>query len=236
MSRDAARHEAFRGLAAGLTGVDVDVYREAGRDPLDPILGAGDPACRVAIFGRDPGRHEVIHGQPFVGAGGQKVRAALHRALGRPLPMDFVASLDASRHAFWANTVPYKPLGNKVWPPAVRAAFAPWVRDLLVHGWQGHDVLALGNEAIQWFAANKAERARIDAFLARPDRYEASFEVVVAAPDGASRTLTIHPVPHPSPLNATWAPHIARLLDQRLAALGWGPATWRLGGPSPGPV
>ena len=34
----------------------------------------------IGIFGRDPGRHEVVHGEPFVGKGGELVRDGLHRA------------------------------------------------------------------------------------------------------------------------------------------------------------
>lgn len=224
-----ARRAALRALAAGLDRIDLPVYAAAGRDPLDPILGEGDPACRVAIFGRDPGRHEVVWGHPFVGAGGQKVRAGLHRALhGTDLP-DFDASLEAGRHVFWANIVPYKPIDNVVWPPAVRRAFRPLVQDLLVHGWRGSDVLALGNEAIAWFAADKDDAARIRAHLARPDRYATSFEAELSAPDGARRTVRVHPLPHPSPLNATWAPRFPGLLADRLASLSWGPSTWKLG-------
>lgn len=230
-----ARLAAFRALAATLQGVDLPVYTEAGRDPLDPIFGNGDPASRLAIFGRDPGRHEVLLGEPFIGVGGQKIRAGLHRAWhGVELP-DLAASIEIGRRVFWANTVPYKPVGNVVWPRKVRAAFAPLVRDLLVHGWHGEHVLALGNEAIAWFADAPEEQARVRLHLARPDRYETSFDVVLTALDGARRRVQVHPLPHPSPLNATWAPHIARLLGARLEALGWGAASWRVaehGGPS----
>lgn len=229
-----ARQQAFRALAAGLDRIDLDVYRAAGRDPLEPVLGEGDPEARVCMFGRDPGRHEVVHGFPFIGAGGQKVRVGLHKALfGTPMP-DFAASVQAGRYVFWANMVPYKPIENKVWAPKTRAAFAPVVRDLLVHGWNGDSVLALGREAFFWFGTDKATTALLTAHWARDDRFSTGVSVTVTAPDGASRTLDVYPLPHPSPLNATWGPRFPGLLADRLAALGWGRDTWRRGGGTPG--
>jgi uracil-DNA glycosylase len=223
-----ARTAALRQLAAGLEGIDAEVYAAAGRDPLEPVIGAGDPACRIAVFGRDPGRHEVVHQQPFVGAGGQKVREALWRAVhGGALP-GFEASLEVGRYVFWANTVPYKPIGNKVWPQRVRDAFRPYVTDLLVHGWQGREVLALGREALLWFGWDKARKARIEAHWAREDRFETSLEVDLIAPDGAVAVFRLHPLPHPSPLNATWGPRLPGLLDARLRALGLSSTSWQV--------
>lgn len=222
-----ARRARFRELAAGLDRVDVDVYTQAGRDPLDPVLGEGIPSCRVAVFGRDPGRHEILHGEPFIGAGGQKVRQALWRALrGGELP-DFEASRAIGRYVFWANMVPYKPVGNQIWSVRQRRAFAPVVRDLLVHGWQGTEVLVLGREPFLWFGLDDAEvRQALEAHWAREDRYEAGVDVPIAAPDGVTRSITLHPLPHPSPLNATWAPHVPRLLDGALARVGLSREAW----------
>ena len=41
---------------------------------------------------------------------------------------------------------------------------------------------------------------------------------------GARRALRLRPLPHPSPLNATWAPAFPGLLDRALAAVGGGAA------------
>lgn len=227
MNRGQRRHEAFRALAAELDRIDVDVYQKAGKDPLEPVLGAGEANCRVCIFGRDPGRFEVVHGQPFVGAGGQKIRQVLYEQVhGEPLP-SFEASLEVGRTAFWANTVPYKPIGNKVWSAKTRKAFRPHVVDLLVHEWQGTDVLAMGREAFFWFAADREEKKRFKAHWEREDRFGTGLEVELVAEDGR-RTVTVYPLPHPSPLNATWAPHVHRLIRERLVALGFGPDTWAL--------
>jgi uracil-DNA glycosylase len=230
---EAGRLAAFRALAAGLDRIDREVYASAGKDPLEPILGGGNRDCRLAMFGRDPGRHEVIWGQPFVGVGGQKIRAGLFRAFhGRDLP-DFESSLEVGHKVFWANIVPYKPLGNVVWSPAVRQAFRPLVQDLLAEGWRGTEVLAFGNEAIQWFAHDMDQVRAIRAHMDREDRYTRSFAVDVVGSGGAPRTVNVHPLPHPSPLNATWAPHFPGLLAARLAALGWGPSSWQAGTPGP---
>ena len=95
------RLEAFRRLAKDLPGVDTAVYDQFGLDPAEPIIGEGDRKARIAIFGRDPGREEVRWRQPFIGAGGQKVRAELHKALyGGEMP-DFEASVAAGKFVFW---------------------------------------------------------------------------------------------------------------------------------------
>lgn len=218
------RDAALRALAQDLQGIDVPVYAEAGVDPLSPILGAGDPKATIGVFGRDPGRHEVLHQTPFVGQGGQKIRAALHRVRFGTEPPDFDAALAVGQSVFWANTVPYKPLGNKAWSTAVKRRFAPLVRDLLLHEWTGRDMLCLGREAFLWFGLGDRETARqLDAFWRREDRYESSCEVELRDDHGGA-TFRLHPLPHPSPLNATWAPHFGYLADARLRALGWGDA------------
>jgi len=233
----AERQARFRELAATLDRIDRPVYEQAGRDPLDPVLGEGIASCRVAVFGRDPGRHEILHGEPFIGAGGQKVRQGLWRALrGGDLP-DFEASRAIGRYVFWANMVPYKPVGNKIWSMRQRRAFAPIVRDLLVHGWQGSEVLVLGREPFLWFGLDdKDVKQRLEAHWIREDRYEAGIEVPLVAPDGTTRAVTLHPLPHPSPLNATWAPHVPRLLDGALSRLGLSRSTWSMDAAAGDPV
>ena len=223
-----ARAMRLRRAAQTLDRIDVEVYRAYDRDPLEPILGGGDPGCRVAFFGRDPGRHEVEHGAPFVGVGGQKIRRGLYEHLhGGPMP-DFEASLRVGRFAFWANTVPYKPLGNKAWSARVKSTFRPMITDLLVNGWRGEHVITLGRVAFNWFADDRATRKRFKSFWARPDRFTGSLRAQLTAADGASRTFQVLPLPHPSPLNATWAPHFPGLLAQRLSSVGLSLSRWSL--------
>lgn len=137
----------FRDLARALINIDRDVYQQFDKDPLTPIFGEGPKQARLAIFGRDPGRDEVRHGLPFIGAGGQLVRKELYRAFyNQPMP-DFEASKAIGEHVFWLNTLPYKPIGNKAWPMAAKKRCQPLIADILLHEWDGHEVITLGREA-----------------------------------------------------------------------------------------
>ncbi|HET6725368.1 MAG TPA: uracil-DNA glycosylase family protein [Gammaproteobacteria bacterium] len=211
---------AFRRQGGELANIDKAVYAKFNKDPLEPIIGLGDPNARIAFFGRDPGGDEVRHGMPFIGAGGQKVRAAAYRYLyGREMP-DFAASVEVGRHFFWANTVPYKPVGNKAWPMRVKRNFCDLMMEVLLKHWRGADIIVLGREAFFWFGIGKArqERAALDAFWQREDRYTATMKVALSA-DGESRQVRLYPLPHPSPLNATWYKRFPELLAQRLEQL-----------------
>ncbi len=215
------RNAAFRELAAGLDGIDVSVYEDYDRDPLDPVVGMGDPDTPVAFFGRDPGRDEVQYHMPFIGAGGQKVRRAIHDYLyDKPLP-DFDASVEVGKGFFWANTVPYKPIGNKAWSMKVKKQFQPLVADLLINGWNGDAVITLGREAFLWFAINQPRevKQRLEAFWQQEDRFKNFTEVELSSLDGNHRRLKLFPLPHPSPLNAIWYKRFPDLLKQRLHQL-----------------
>jgi uracil-DNA glycosylase len=209
--------------ARGDMAIDVDVYRAAGVPPTQPLLlGTGSLDARVAVLGRDPGRHEVIEGEGFIGKGGQLIRQAFHRRLFARDATTTAEFLEAGRGVMWCNTVPYKPVGNKAWSVKVKRRFAPMIREVLVDHWAGHDVICCGNVAFDWFRLAQPElRDTLKEFWTRPDRYEASLTVVVAG-----KPLTLHPLPHPSPLNATWYKRFPELLEKRLAALDWGPDTW----------
>ncbi|MCW8982574.1 MAG: uracil-DNA glycosylase [Gammaproteobacteria bacterium] len=216
-----SRRQAFCELAKDLPGVDLEVYIAAGKDPLEPVIGHGDPAVPVAIFGRDPGRDEVINQMPFIGAGGQKVRKTLYQhRYGKEMP-DFEASVEVGSHYFWANTVPYKPLGNKAWSMKVKKQFQPLVADLLVNSWSGSDIITLGREAFFWFAINleREVKQQLEQFWQREDRFTSSIEVNLTSVEGVTRTVRLHPLPHPSPLNATWYKRFPDLLLARLEQL-----------------
>jgi uracil-DNA glycosylase len=149
------------------------------------------------------------------------LRSGLYRHRHRVAMPDFEASVEIGYQYFWANTVPYKPTGNKAWSMKVKRAFQPLIAELLVQGWQGRDVITLGREAFLWFGINqpKAVRDALDGFWRREDRFEASHVTTLTDGRGYRRELALHPLPHPSPLNATWYKHFPRLLDLRLAAL-----------------
>ncbi len=222
-----ARRAAFRQLAEHTPGIDREAYDAYGRDWREPIIGLGPREARLCIFGRDPGRTEVEHAQPFVGKGGQLVRAALyrHRHEADAVVPDFAASVAAGREVFWLNTVPYKPLGNRAWSMAVKRRFQALMAELLLDMWQGRGgertVIALGREAFFWFGiAQPAEvGAALDAFWAQGDaRYRRTLRIDYRAGD-ATHAITLAPLPHPSPANAVWFARFARLMDERLRLL-----------------
>lgn len=225
------QNQVFRDLAADTAGIDVEVYERFGKDPLEPIVGLGPDDARVGFFGRDPGRDEVQHGEPFIGAGGQLVRKALYRRLhgGAALP-NFEASREIGRDFFWANTVPYKPVGNKAWSTRVKQRFQPPMAQLLVEQWRGEALITLGREAFLWFGLlqSRETRDRLDAFWLREDRFTSSIAITLAAPSGKARELQLYPLPHPSPLNATWYGRFPGLLDARLEQLQVGAKTLRM--------
>src|SRR5699024_10071486 len=128
-------------------------------------------------------------------------RQALYRHLhAAPMP-DFEASIDVGRLFFWANTVPYKPVGNKAWSMAVKKRFQPLMASLLAEQWRGRDIITLGREAFLWFGIgqDKPARDRLAAFWARDDRFESSIETAVGGDGGTQRSVRLHPLPHPSP-------------------------------------
>jgi uracil-DNA glycosylase len=221
MSLSCEQRQTLRDLASETDGIDRPVYARFDKDPLEPIIGLGDTNTRIGFFGRDPGTDEVKYGEPFIGAGGQLVRKTIYRHLhGDDLP-DFETSRALGQDFFWINTVPYKPIGNKAWSMKTKRRFQPTMISLLVEQWQGRSLITLGREAFLWFGIgqSKDERARIEAFWKRDDRFESAIEIELNAPDGQSATFDIQPLPHPSPLNATWYKRFPDLLRQRLEQL-----------------
>jgi len=201
---DAIRDEARRGDMP----IDLAAYEAAELDPIEPVLlGSGSLDARLGIFGRDPGRTEVERREPFIGKGGQLIRAALIDAAGP----------DAGTRVCWANTVPYKPLGNKAWSVAIKRRFLPHTRRYLTELWKGDQLITCGNVAFEWFGlAEPTLRPLLKDFWTRDDRYEACLNIELGG-----KSITLHPLPHPSPLNATWYPRFPGLLRNRLEMLDW---------------
>jgi uracil-DNA glycosylase len=199
--------------------IDVDPYLRAGRDPLAPLPCGGNPGAVLCSFGRDPGRDEVLYGQPQVGAAGKLVRRGVLAAAGVSADPGDRRLEAALEWIFLSNTVPYKPPGNKAYAPRVRERFRPHVARLLTCYWQGTVVLTLGTEAFQWFTPYCVPGAA-EAFWKREDRYEAELPAVLRAEwegEVAERPIVVCPLPHPSPLNRRWLPLFPELLRARLA-------------------
>ncbi|MEJ7932192.1 uracil-DNA glycosylase family protein [Ramlibacter sp. AN1015] len=197
--------EQLRWIGSELEGIDLDCYRRHGRDPKEPVLGLGNAQARWCFFGRDPGEQEVRLQRPFVGGAGQKIRAVM---------AELAWSDD---DIYWMNTVPFKPIGNKPWPVAVRRRCRPALLQLLA-SWRGVSVVTFGEAAFKWFGMGSPETRRtIEEFWARADKYDASLQVDLEIA-GAERRFTLHPVPHPSGANAVWAAQFPDLLKARLCS------------------
>ena len=109
---------------------------------------------------------------------------------------------------------------HQAWSVRVKRRFIPFVRTLLVERWTGTDLITFGNVAFDWFRlAFPHHKVAIREFWRRPDRYEATCVLELG-----TRVLHIRPLPHPSPLNATWYPRLPALLDRRLAETGVDPS------------
>jgi uracil-DNA glycosylase family 4 len=225
VAADAEVLQRLRAVAAGLDlrahGLDLAAYADCGRDPAEPLVGLGPAGAPVCFFGRDPGREELRLGEPFVGAAGKLLRQGLQRAAGVAESGDLAELLRAGAPFFWLNIVPYKPLGNDVWPARVRNAFRPAVLHALLARWQGEAVVALGQHAFEWFAVGQPAPVRA-ALQARwqqvLDPQARPVEVPLEA-EGRSRVLRVQPLPHPSPRNVKGRQAFPALLDAALARL-----------------
>jgi uracil-DNA glycosylase len=199
--------------------VDRAAYERAGLDPHTCILYAGSLDAKVGFFARDLGRDEVAAREPLIGAGGTLVREGVYRALGGEGRPDREALARAAKHVLLSNTVPWKPPGNKAYTDAVKNRFRPFITRFLTHHWRGSYLITLGTEAFQYFAPY-APKGELAAFWKREDHYEREFAVEVPSDGPAgpeTKTLTLAPLPHPSPLNQRFYHRFPAMLDARLA-------------------
>jgi uracil-DNA glycosylase len=189
---------------------DAEIYRSYGKDPWAPLIYGGSLKADIGFFGRDPGRDEIRHWEPLIGSSGKRVRAAVEPYLNGRTP---------SQGALFSNTVPYKQVGNKAWGTKVIQAFRPIVTELLVAHWKGTHLVTLGNEAFHWFegAGELRDEDEFTEYWKKEDRYERHLTVEVPSLLSSKRKrITLYPLPHPSPLNATWFKRFPDLLDRQL--------------------
>jgi uracil-DNA glycosylase len=215
-----AETEALIHLARELPGIDRACYAQHGRDPLQPLIGLGPPDAPICCMGRDPGAAEVVQWQPFVGGSGQQIRRALAAHLFPGRAYSEALGLQAGAGLFWMNTVPYKPVGNKTWPLAVRRRFHAVLLPLLARHWQGRNIVTFGKEALLWFGMGQREEVQraVEDFWAREDKFEGSLDVELACGED-TRHFTLHPLPHPSPANAQWKKRFPALWQARIERL-----------------
>jgi uracil-DNA glycosylase family 4 len=199
--------------------IDVDVYKLAEKEPLQPILYAGNLKSQICFFGRDLGRDEVYAGQPLIGAAGRMVREGFYWAMHQQKPKGKKDLETVCDRVLLTNTVPYKPPENKAYETKVKERFRPFVERLLAIHWQGNQIITLGTEAFKWFAPYGA-KGEVNKFFQGGDRFSTKLQVMLTASDDGGmqyqRQVTLLPLPHPSPLNKQWYPLFPQLLQDRL--------------------
>lgn len=204
--------------------LDEAVYQAAGREPTHPILYGGNLGSSLCIFARDLGKDEVRVGQPLYGAAGRLVRQGIYRAIHKQETQENSELQSICDRVLLANTVPYKPPGNKAYSAAIKKRFRPFVERLLVLHWQGEQIITLGNEAFKWFAPY-GEKGEVTRFFQQGDRYTSSLSVTLRATDESGhlhqRQVKLLPLPHPSPLNQQYYARFPQMLQHRLEELAF---------------
>ena len=223
--RDSARRRAAQGgtgaiFPSTLRSTSVSA-RSQGANFVRRLVRCA-PLC---IVGRDLGKDEVRPGQPLIGAAGRLVRAGIIRAReqGEPSGMN-VRTTDpdlegALKHAILTNTVPFKPIGNKAYPDAIRERFRPFLERLLVNHWTGAEYHHTGHASLRVVHALTARKLNSEPpEAARRDLRRLSLELCVLTTTilPRSKIVMVYPLPHPSPLNRRWFSRFPSMLAARL--------------------
>jgi len=108
-ARSAASLDELKEIMAGFEGCNLK------RTATQLVFADGNPEGRVMLVGEAPGRDEDIQGLPFVGRSGQ----LLDRMLG-------AIGLDRTM-VYIANTIPWRPPGNREPSPMERAICRPFI-------------------------------------------------------------------------------------------------------------
>ena len=201
--------------------IDKEVYESCKRDPLKPILYAGTLKSQICFLGRDLGRDEVKNAQPLYGSAGKLIRQGLHIALFGNEAVNSKELQNAADKVLLTNLVPYKPVGNKAYPVKVKKRFRPFIETLLICHWSGNLIIPLGNESLKWFRHYSKEDIAV--FMKDPDRFEKTQKIILSSKiDGKvyQKTVTVAPLPHPSPLNQKYYQKFPQMLQNRLEQIG----------------
>ena len=197
--------------------IDKEVYEICKRDHLKPILYAGTLQSQICFLGRDLGRDEVKNAQPLYGSAGKLIRQGLHFALFGKEAVNSKELQEAADKVLLTNLVPYKPIGNKAYPVKVKKRFRPFIEELLICHWSGNLIIPLGNESLKWFTHYSKEN--ITNFMKSTERFEKTQEVTLTSKiDGKvyEKSVTVAPLPHPSPLNQKYYQKFPQMLQERL--------------------
>ncbi len=199
--------------------IDEAIYSTAKKDPLMPILYAGNLQSPVCFFARDLGKDEVIAGQPLFGAAGRMVRNGLHQFFYNQIGQTSDDLQKAISNVLLTNTVPYKPIGNKAFSNKIKTRFRPFMEIFLVEFWKGDSIIPLGAEALDWFAPYSKDSAKFENFCTSEQRFIQTFDLEIATSDHKSKSVLLAPLPHPSPLNQKYYSMFPQMLQQRLQQL-----------------
>ncbi|MEB3309820.1 MAG: uracil-DNA glycosylase family protein [Snowella sp.] len=199
--------------------IDVPVYQYAHKDPLEPVLYAGNLKSQLCFFGRDLGKDEVAASQPLIGAAGTLVREGFYLAWQGHKAKSRKELMTVCDRVLLTNTVPYKPPGNKAYLPAVKERFRPFIERLLVLHWEGKQIITLGTEAFKWFTPY-GKKGEVNEYFLREDRYSSYLNITLKATDEngqvQERQISLMPLPHPSPLNQKYYSQFPQMLQHRL--------------------
>jgi uracil-DNA glycosylase len=111
LAREATTLDALKAAMAGFEGCPLKATAK------NLVFADGNPAAKVMVVGEAPGADEDRAGLPFVGRSGQ----LLDRMLG-------AIGLTRQEHVYIANTVPWRPPGNRTPTPQEVAICLPFIQ------------------------------------------------------------------------------------------------------------
>lgn len=156
--------EALRDLLAGFDGCNLKLTAK------NLVFGDGAPSARLMFVGEAPGRDEDLEGRPFVGRSGQLLDRML-QAIG----------LDRGRDAYIANTIYWRPPGNRE-PSDVEVAIC---RPFILRQIElvDPDVLVLlGGQAAKTLLGGDAAKSGIRKLRGRWMRFDTGRRTIPALP------------------------------------------------------
>lgn len=191
-----AAHRALASTHAFAPARDLEVYAKWHQHPDVPVVFAGSLDVPICFLGRDLGKDEVRYQQPLIGAAGRAIRKTLHAHYCDDLPPDPPLFETAMQQVCITNTVPFKPVGNAPFSDRTREAFRPLVERFLTRHWTGTILIPLGTGALEWctpYGGAEVERLRGNPL---PEWVSATGHIAIAG-----KSITLWPLPHPSPLS-----------------------------------
>lgn len=161
------------GLAGGMAASIEEIRRSVSectrcglcKSRRNPVAGSGGDGARAILIGEAPGRSEDIRGEPFVGAAGKKLAAALeHAGIGRGL-------------VYITNVVKCRPPANRI-PQDDEIAACRKYLDMEIEAIRPKIICVMGNTACGTLLGGGGITRRRGSIVVR---------------DGRRYLLTVHP-------------------------------------------